>query len=182
MSIFNSILEGLRDSRMISESSFEDTPTSAKPREMQKIASDILSKKYSSLFKDYGLESMGVEVYVHGDDESMIEDAIYEITIYIAFDIKKKVDVKAVKSIIDKNMRNYPRFQYDKGSNQFYATVDEYSDIIDVIDTLERDGCKISKFYSIESASDIEDKVNRQMDEWRRERESEQREYDRSRL
>ena len=181
MSLRNSILEGLSTSRNISES-YEDVPTSGKSRELQKIASDVLNKKYKPLFKNFPIESVGVEVYVHDDDDIMVDDVIYEITVYIAFDINAELDIKAIKSIIGKNMRNYPKFIFDKPSNQFYATADEYDDIIDVIDTLERDGCKIRQYYSIQDASEIENRVDRQMREWKAERDYQEWEYNRSRM
>lgn len=181
MSLSSSILEGLHISR-INESSYEDTPVSTKSREMQKVISDVLNKKYLKLFQSYGAESVGAEVYVHDDRDSEVDDAIYEITVYVAFDIKATIDVKAVEKLITKTFKNYPKFEYDKSSKQFYATCDTYYDIIDIIDTLEKEGCRIQKLYNIEYASDIEDRMERQMREWEEERREMEREYNRSRL
>jgi hypothetical protein len=176
------ILEGLEKSRVISEGSYEDTPVSSKSREMQKVISDVLNKKYLPMFKDLNAESVGAEVYVHDDSDSMVDDAIYEITLYIAFDVRSKVDNKEVEKIIAKNLRNYPKFQYDRGSKQYYATIDDYYGIIDLIDTLEKDGCRIRNLYSIVSASDIESKIDAQNKEWQAEKDEMNREYNRSRM
>lgn len=184
MSICNLILEGLQERRQINESRYEDTPTSSKSRELQKILSDGFSKKYLKELTKAGLEieGMGVEVYVHDDDDSMVDDAIYEVTLYIAFDIGQEIDSKDTKAVIDKVLKKYPKFVYDKHSNQFYYTAEEYEDIIDVIDTLQSDGCKTGKFFEVIDSRDIEDNVERQMAEWKDENDALRREYNRDRM
>lgn len=181
MSVSGLIIEGLHSKR-VCESFYEDTPVCYKSRELQKVCSDTLEKKYLSIFKPLGAEDIGVEVYVHDDEKSMVEEAIYEVTVYIAFDDKAKIDVKAVEKLINTHMRNYPKFVFDKPSKQFYSTSDSYDDIIDILYVLEKDGCNIKKLYSIKDASDIEDAVDAQMREWEEERKDQERDYWRSRL
>lgn len=174
------ILEGLHRSNKVCEA-FEDIPTCPKSRDLEKALSDFLSKKYESIFKPYGLDSIGAEVYTDSDEDSMVDDAIRELTVYLEFD-NKKLDEKTVSNLVSKTFRNYPKFSFDKRAGQFYITVSSYVDILDLLYTIESDGCKVSRLFSVEDSSDIESKVNRQMKDWDKERKDLERYYNSTRI
>lgn len=184
MSLSSVILEGLQKNRSISinESSYVDIPTSGKARELQKTLTDTFKKKYFKELSKYGAEGMGVEVYTHDDDEYDIDDAIYEITLYIDFGRGNEIDYKTLKNVLGKVLRYYPKFSFDKSENQFYSTIEEYGDIIDCIDLLVSDGAKIRNLYNVVDANDIEYRDDLQRKRGEEDRQDLEREYNRQRL
>jgi len=183
MSTSNLILEGLRESRIKTVSireSYDDLPVCHKSREFQKVLSDAFSRKYLPIFKTVGAESMGVEVYTHEDsdpdDVIRIDDVVYEVTLYIDFDIRATVDVKSVNKMIASTLKRYPKFSFDKTSKQFYSTAETPDEIFDVIDSLKKDGA-ITKLLDVKSGSEIESEVNAQLAEWKRDKAYQEAEY-----
>lgn len=175
------VLEGLNTNRHQIHESQSDLPICHRSRELQKVLSDAFARKYFSVFKAQGAESMGVEVYTHedSDDEDVIRipDVLYEITLYIAFDIRARVNVKTVNTLISSTLKKYPKFVFDKMSKQFYCTVENPDDIFDVLDILKKDGAAFDKLVSTKYVRDIESEVASQLAEWEAEKKEQEAEY-----
>lgn len=176
------IIEGLNINRQRVNEAHDDLPICRKPRELQKVLSDAFSRKYFTAFKALGAESMGVEIYTHegSDDEDIIRipDVIYEVTLYIAFDIRATVDVKAVEKLISTTFgKKYPKFAYEKLSKQFYSTSENPDDIFDVLNTLKRDGGNYNKLVTVKPGSEIEREVEAQLREWKEDKRYQEAEY-----
>jgi hypothetical protein len=175
------IIEGLNHSRQKVNESYDDIPICHRSKDLQKLLSDTFSKKYLSVFKAVGAEALGVEVYTHegsdAEDIIRIPDVIYEITLYIDLNMKTNPDVKAVEKLIASTLKRYPKFSYDKLSKQFYYTAEDDSSILDILDTLKADGANYSKFVSIKTGREVEQEVDAQMAEWKKDKEYQEREY-----
>lgn len=183
------ILEGLLHDRL-NESyasdlgvSFEDVPTVRDSRKLQKTVSQALTAKYQKVFQEFGGMGVDVDIYTSDDDDMLVDDAVQTLGIALVFDSDVKDKVRDIQKTIQKFMKNYPDFKYEKSDNSFWFEVESYEDIIDVFDTIQRtDRVNLGNAYRVVDVSDAEANFRRQNKEWKDERDSLEREYNRSRL
>ena len=183
------ILEGLLHDRLNERYeadlgvSFEDIPTVRDSRKMQKLISQALTAKYQKVFAEFGGMGVDVDIYTSDDETTYVEDAVQTFGMSLIFDADVKDKVRPIQFLIKKFMKNYPDFKYEKSDNSFWFEAESYEDIIDVFDTIQHtDRVNLGNGYRVVDASQAEDDYRRQNKEWQDEKDSLQREYNRSRL
>ena len=156
MSIMSKIIEGLAS---VNESSrYEDLPITSDSRKLQKLISQKLTERYQKLFKNIGSMGVDIDIYAHRDDDYDIDDVISNIGFSIVFDkMLTPEQVKEVQKICKKYLINYPDFKYEKSDNSFWFESEEYEEIIEIMDTIQRtDKVNLGKLYTVIDADDVE--------------------------
>ena len=181
------ILEGLLHERLneghINESYYEDVPVIRDSRKAERVISQALTAKYKKVFQEFGDIDIEVDVFTVDDDDILVDDVVRTFGMSIVFDKDVKGQERQIYATIKKFMRNYPPFKYEKADSSFWFEVENYEDIIDVLDTIQStDKVNLRNVYSIKDGSEIEDNIARQNKEWEDDRKYLEWEYNRSRL
>lgn len=162
---------------------FEDIPTSRDYKKLEKTISQALTDRYTKIFASYGSMGVDVEMYVSDDDDIFIEDAIQELTLSIIFDDDISLSAREILKTINKYMKAYPTFKYSKIDNSFWFTVDNYHDVINIIDTIQKtDKVNLGRLYYVYNESEVETIYKTKMNDGREERDFMERDFNIRRL
>lgn len=182
----NIILENLnerRDYDQFDEMNIEDVLVIHKRGRLEDAISVGLEKKYSKALEKFGDLTVNVDIGLTDIDDYNLEDVADEISIGFAFDsdnLDQKEVIREIKKIV-KSFKGYD-VKYDKSCDDFMVSLEGQEDITELIDRLERDGCKLKGFYKIIDSEDIRNDMRNSYDEYKANREYLEREFRRNAL